>query len=315
MKKDAGTGSIPEIKNILGALKNEQANDICGIFIDETLREFFCLNSPVLIPAIPVANIGHDNALEIIRIISRIIPGFLSGHIYLEKRNPASEEHSIHFASSISGKIIDFIHILRLDFKFSAHSGTIVRPGDSATFPSYSTERIYYKSRLVPVCKGSSMDDYNFIKFKGSVRVEAEESAKRLFTSVLFDDFSSKEISIELSRKSGEIFNIPVNIYPMVIYDYFTACLNMPDPTWNKTAEAAMVFEPLFLYLFSDVSGGEHALVREAPGAWTEFIESAGGALAVKPLFKERLKQYFSCYSLFADEELMLKGWKKILSC
>lgn len=315
MKKDAETGAVREIGKILGSLNKEQVNAVSGIFIDETLREFFCLNSGIIIPAVPVSSIGHDNALEIIRIIADVIPGFLAGHTYMEKRNPASEEHSVHFVSSVEGRIIDFIHILRLDFKFSAHSGTIIKPGDSATFPSYSTERIYFKSRLVPVTKGSSPGNFDFIKLKGSVRVDAEDTGKRLFTSVLFDDFSSREVSIELSRKAGDIFTIPLTIYPMIVYDYFTSCLNLPDPLCDKLAGAALRFEPVFLYLFSDVSGSGHSLVQEGLKSWPECLESTGDGISLKPGYSERLKQYFSCYSLYTDDELMLRGWRRIAAC
>ena len=96
MKPETGTESIPGIINLLGALKTEQKNDICGIFLDETLREFFCLNAPVVIPAIPVSSIKHNNAADILNVISQVIPGFMAGHSYLEKINPVSEEHSIH---------------------------------------------------------------------------------------------------------------------------------------------------------------------------------------------------------------------------
>lgn len=315
MKADTGNGAIPGIGSILALLKNDQENDVTGIFIDETLREFFYLKKPVVIPSIPVSSIGHNDAFEIVKILEKIIPGFLSGHQYMEKRNPASEEHSIHFVSLESGRLIDFIHILRLDFKFSAHSGTIIKSGDSATFPSYSTERIYFKSRLVPVSRGSSMNNFDFIKLKASVRVEAADANKRLFTSVLFDDFSSREISIELSRKAGDIFRIPVTIYPMVVYDYFTACLNVPDPALNKITEAVLMFEPLFLYLFSDVSGMGNTLVADGVNAWPECLENSGEGLALKPGYAEKLREFFSCYSLFADDDLMLKGWKKIASC
>lgn len=315
MKADTGNGAISAIGNILSLLKNDRENDVMGIFIDETLREFFYLKKPVAIPSIPVSSIGHNDAFEIIKIISQFIPGFLTGHQYMEKRNPASEEHSIHFASFESGRAIDFIHILRLDFKFSAHSGTIIKSGDSATFPSYSTERIYFKSRLVPVSKGSSMAGFDFVKLKGSVHVEAQDANKRLFTSVLFDDFSSREISIELSRKAGDLFRIPLTIYPMVVYDYFTACLNVPDPAGNKITEAVKMFEPLFIYLFSDVSGMGNTLVNDGVNAWPECLEAAGEGLTLKSGYSEKLREFFSCYSLFADDDLLLKGWKKIASC
>ena len=315
MRTNTGKNSLEAIKKLIDSVDKEQAGSIEGVFIDETLREFFYLKEPVVIPSIPVSGMGPDEALGILKSISSVVPRFLAEHIYMEKRNPASEEHAIHLAAMKSGKVIDFIHILRLDFKFSAHPGTIVKKGNSATFPSYRTERIYFYSRLVPVRKGSSADALSFIRLKDADRVESEDSGKRLFTSVLFDDFSSREISIELSRKAGDVFNVPVTIYPMLSYDYFTSCLNVPDPAPEKLTEAAGIFEPLFLYLLADSSGSGAGPVAEGLDAWADCLELSGGSPQLKHEYSERLKKFFSCYSLFADDELLIKGIKKISSC
>ena len=47
MKADGGTGSLAEIISNLGSLKQEQGNGVAGVFIDETLREFFYLDSHI----------------------------------------------------------------------------------------------------------------------------------------------------------------------------------------------------------------------------------------------------------------------------
>ncbi len=305
---------VEEIRLLLQSADADAPPHVAGIFLDETLREFFLLDKPIQVPSIPASSIDHDNARGIIEQLLPIIPSYLAGHRYFEKRNPSSEEHSIHLGRIIPGRVMDFVHMLRLDFKFSANSGTIVSQGDSGRFPVYTTDRIYFKSRIVPVARGSELFRFDSLRLKDSVRVEAEETSRRLFTSVLFDDFSSREISIELSRKAGEIFNIPVTIYPMINYEYFTACLNVPDPSAQKLVSAVSVFEPLFVFLYSDMTGGIKDSLLEWVKILADSLEISADAIVMKGQLVVKMKDFFSGYTVSTNEELMLKGWRKIVS-
>jgi len=299
---------LDKIKALLASAAGTEPS-IRGIYLDETLREFFYLNATVKIPAIAVSSIDHEQSLEVLNKISASLSPFLAGHEYLEEKNPGYEEHSIHLGSLFRGRILDFIHMLRLDFKFSSHSGTIIRPGDTATYPSYETEMIYFKSSLVPVRKGGSPSAFQSIRLNESVTVAAEDSSKRLYTSVLFDDFSNREISIDLSRRTGCSFSIPVTIFPMIMYEYFTACLSIPDPVPSRIEKALSVFEPLFIFLYSIMVGNATEL---PPEGLEEFLKVKGDKILMSPALMKDLNDYFSSYSTSADDELMLKGWKKI---
>lgn len=305
---------VADIAGILREAGKSAGISIKGVYLDETLREFFLLESPVEIPSLSVKSIDHEKSRDILRLISPAADAFLAGHEYMEVRNPQSEEHSIHLSAVVQGIVIDFVHMLRLDFKFSSNAGTIVRGGTSGSYPAYSTERIYFKSRLVPVFRGGGHGEFDPVRLKDSVRVEDADSGRRLFTSVLFDDFSSREISIELSRKAGDIFTIPVTICPMIVYEYFTACLNLPHPSFDRITGSAQVFEPLFIYLYADLMGAGNEHAARWINSWGDYLEVSGDRAVMTERMRIEVADFFSRYSMAADEELLVKGWKRILA-
>jgi len=297
-----------EIAHILRSVDNH-SNIINGVYIDESLREFFLLKEEIVIPAIPVSEIDDENTISLTAIMSGLIPEFLKDHFYLEHKNPRSEQHAIHFARLVEGRTIDMVHMLRLDFKFTGTSGTIITSGDTGTYPSFSTDRLYYKSRLVPVVKGSDISSFESLRLKDAVKVNTD---RRLFTSVLFDEFNTREISIELSRRAGsDNFRIPVTIYPFITYDYFTACMNIPLPFSGKITEGALILEPLFLYLYCEFKNSE-CTVQDAGTHWKESIDVNDGIIKLNSEFKKKLSSFFSDYNVYTDEELMIKGCRRI---
>ncbi len=286
-------------------------NALSGIFIDETLSEFYMLDHEITVPHLPVSEIDVINSGRIAEQLIHVLPEFLCGHSFLEKRKPASEQHSLHFIRRIEGKAVDFVHALRFDFRFSGRRGKIIGKGDTERYPEYTTDLIYFKSHLVPVYKGSDPLQINSVRLKESIEVETD---RRLFTSVIFDEYSTREISIELSRKTGtEIFSIPLKIFPFINYEYFTASLNVPDPGSSRLDASAEIFEPLFLYLYFSYREPDDKIgINEAVEAHSS-LELDDDGLSLKPDFILNLSDYFSSYTLVTDDDLLLKGWRKFI--
>jgi len=299
------------IDYLLSLISGHDINQLSGIFLDETLMEFFYLKNEIHVPPVPAGELDSVTAAVLTEKLIETIPGFLYKHTLLEKRKPPSEQHSLHFIRKIPGRLIDFVHILRLDFKLSGVEGRITGKGDSRTFPPYSTDRIKYKSRLVPVIKESDPPLIDSVRIKSQLNIENSE--KRI-TSVFFDEFSTSEISIDFSTKAGsDIYSIPVKIYQFISYDYFTACLNIPDPAELKLENAAAIFEPLFFYLYYQYRDEFHETDGKRFIIWDEFLEVTGSGIEQKILLREKLKDFFSGYTLYRDDNMMLKGLRKII--
>lgn len=307
---NANSDFVKNIDYLINSIKKSDENTISGIYLDESLTECFFLREELTIPAIPVKELDYSTGYEIVKKLTSIIPQYMSEHVLLEKRKPQSEQHSLQFIRFITGRLIDFVHILRLDFKISGGYGRITGKSDSSTFPEYSTNRIKYRSRLVPVYKES--DPYSLDAIKLKMQYGVDTDGKR-FTSVLFDEYSTTEISRELSMKAGgDVYSIPVKLYPFIAYDYFTACLNIPDPSPLRLQNASSVFEPLFLSLYYHYRNGLPGIDNEQLSLWNEYIDIKDNRIIQKPLLQQKLKEFFSQYSLYRDEQLMLDGLRKI---
>ncbi|HOQ13181.1 MAG: hypothetical protein BWY23_01488 [Spirochaetes bacterium ADurb.Bin218] len=299
--------SIEKQINDLITSHESDSNLIEGIYLDDTLSEFYRFNNEIEIPSLAVSEITKEEYLRLSSIIINLIPEFLKGHEFSSKRFPSYEQHSLHFIKRIEGKIIDFIHLLRINFKQSSRGSRIIQKGDSLHYPSYSTDKLYFKSLLIPIHKGS--DNFKQIKLKEEETIESD--GKR-FTSAIFDELSTKEISIEFSKKIGlDVFTIPSKIYPFISYDFFTAVLNIPDPFEFKIAASAEIYEPIFLFLYLTCKNFKGDINPDDILKFIDSIKKEKDTISLTPGFLLNIKDYFSAYSFLTEEELLLRGWKK----
>jgi len=302
---------VEKINHLISRISGDDRNNISGIYLDETLMEFFLLKNEIHVPSISVGELDYATGVKITENLISVIPEYLLDHSLLEKRKPSSEQHSLHFIKSVPGRLVDFVHILRFDFKLSGGHGAINGRGDNQTFPPYSTDRLRYKSRLIPVVKGSDPLIIDSLRLKSHLEVDTD--GKR-FTSVFFDEFSTTEISIDFSIKSGnDIYMIPAKIYQFIPYDYFTSCMNIPDPTVSRIKKAAEIFEPLFFYLYFQYRERDYEIDGNRLSIWEDYIEFTETETVQRPLLHDALKEFFSHYNLYRDDELMLKGLRKMI--
>jgi hypothetical protein len=311
MKTDSSEKTpVVKINRLIGSLGGSEKNKISGIFLNETLMEFILLENSLTIPPMPVGELDYRIGAEIAEKLISVIPEYLFQHTLLEKRKPSSEQHSLQFIKAIPGRLVDFVHVLRFDFKLSGGDGIITGKGSNNSFPQYSTEKIRYKSRLVPVIKGSDPGLIDSVRIKSQLEVDSD--GKR-FTSVFFDEYSTAEISIDFSLKAGSgIFSVPAKIYPFISYDYFTACLNIPDPEIMKIEKGVSVYEPLFLFLYYQYRERNFDIDKSSLDVWKDYLNVSGPEVTISEQYKDILKDFFSCYTLYRDDDLLLKGLRRI---
>ncbi len=304
---------VNTINSLVSHIGDNDRNQIEGIFLDETLMEFYHLKDEIPVPPIRVSELDYMTGIEIVRNLITVIPEYMRGHTLLEKRKPLSEQHSLHFIKPVQGKLIDFVHILRFDFKLSGSDGRMAGKGDNRTFPQYNTDKIRFRSRLVPVLKESDPSVLDSLRLKSHLKLDSS-NVKITPTAVFFDEFSNVEISIDFSVKTGsDIFSIPAKIYQFISYDYFTACMNIPDPVILKLERAASIFEPLFFILYFYYKEGSCNIDKKQLAIFSDYIETTEMGVNQKPLLKEKLKEFFSHYTIYRDDDLLLKGLRKII--
>ena len=302
-------GAVERIADILNSIPAGARNNCGRVFINVMKNEFVVLNGRIEMPSISVKELDYDTALRIMPEIAAYIPEFLRGHGLMERRVPASEQHSLQFLRRLRGRVIDMLHLFTVNLRFGGGAAQIIKSGGTDFYPSYLTDRLYYRSRLVPAPQSPVGGEFQPLRLFNAAHVESDQY---FHTFAVFEDVDHREITREMYRRLDmrSAFSTSQELYPFIVSDYFTACLNVPQPTASELEEAGEVFEPLFLIL-----GGafgtpldEERILEAFPG---ELVRE-GGRIAPGEVLGARAAKYFSRYSIYRDDELALKGWWRI---
>ncbi|HQL42978.1 MAG TPA: hypothetical protein PL073_03705, partial [Spirochaetota bacterium] len=172
-------------------------------------------------------------------------------------------------------------------------------------YPSYTTNRLYYKSRLIPTLQYSP-EPIIPIKLIQSITTESDQF---FHTYALFDDVDTTKVTHELNTLL-HAFTIPENLYPFVVFDYYTACINIVYPDSHELTWAMAVYEPLFLIIAShyiDLNAiiPYHAIKKAFP----DFFTIVNDKLIPEDNLLNMIQTYFKRFSFSRDEQCMLKGW------
>ncbi|MBN2157980.1 MAG: hypothetical protein JW807_01200 [Spirochaetes bacterium] len=301
---------VDRINRIIESIASDRKNLTGELYLNAIQNEFITIRKNLHIPRIEAKCLDYSRAAGIVADIADVMPEFLRGHRLLEYRKPAAEQHSLHFLMKIPGRVLDFIHILRIDLMFGGDSSNVVERGDTNFYPSFRTNRLYYKSRTVPV-REASENDFEPLRLQEDERVESDNY---FHTYALFDEFESREASKDLCAKfDADIFNISLDLYQFISYDYFTACMNVLYPVRTELASAVELFECMFIFLFSQYRNIEEIVpLEKIRGAFAAEINCGAERITLTKEYIERLKNYFSRFSMYRDEEMLLKGWRRI---
>jgi len=308
--------NVLKIQDIIDSITEEEKNRTCDVFLNNVQNELITIRDTLDIPKIPVKELDYDIALNIMGRVRDFIPEFLWDHVFIKDRNPASDQHFLHFIKKIRGRIIHFTHIYKIDLKFGGDSSNIIERGNSDYYPSFITNRFYFKSRLVPE-EPSSAERHHFeflpLKLKESINVEASGD---FYTFALFDDPNSREITKKIIENfEDSIFTVSIGLYPFIVYDYFTICFNVLQPRPGELQRAIEIFEPLFIYLYSryrDLSN--IAPVDVLKSEFAAELDFTDNGIRLKENTVARSREYFSRFRLETDYELLLKGWRRFVN-
>ncbi len=300
------------IQSLVEAIPRGQSVPVEGIYLNAVKNEMIFFGEELVVPRIPVQELKYDLGAEILKDLVPRIPQLFEGHHFLETRKPRSELHSLQFALPLKGRVLEFVHLFKMDMRFGGDSSSIIERGSTDHYPSYRTSRIYYKSRLIPVSEisGSGVSlDFKPLRLHESNYVESDQY---FHTFAVFDDLHSRELTRDLYRKIDlDVFPISLELYPFLAYDQFTACFNVLYPSVSELALALDVFEPLFHLIHSRYHPAEDTLSAKALEAFPGLILPGESGLILTEDALVLLRDYFRRYSLNRDDELALKGWWK----
>ena len=305
---------VHKIQEMLTQIDAASRNNTDSIYINVVTNEFITFNGRITIPKIPVKELSYDSSVAIIESIAGYIPEFLCRHELLAERMPPSEQHSLQFARKTRGELLEFIHLFKIDLRFGGDSSNVVERGDSDHYPAYTTDRVYYKSRLIPVLGesvGESIQYFKSIRLLDSTYVGSDQY---FHTFAVFEDVNRKDLTREILAKiDNSIFNISTELYSFIEYDYFTSCFNVLYPTADEIEIAVGMYEPIFLSILSRYKDiGELLPTDTIRDHFADSITHDEDRLSLNDAFLHSLKRYFQRFSISRDDDLALKGWWRI---
>jgi hypothetical protein len=300
------------ISELILGIKPSAVNEQSELFLNETHNEVLLLQRTLEIPRIPVTFLDKDSIAPVVSSIAEVIPAFFLNHDFLSQPFPASETHHLHFVQHVKGVSLEFVHVFKLDFRFSSDMGTNHRDGTADFYPSYLTDRILYKSHLVPV----DAVEYSEGRITGFTpkrifRNENIEADKFRFAQTIFDEFDPSEINDKIYENiDSDVFPFSRKIYPFIEYGYFSVIMRIPDPYQDRIADAVHIFEPLCCRVQSVLSG--RGADPAAAEKYSEDLVLRDGLLVLNDVFRNKARSFFSRYSIFQNDELALKRWRRL---
>ena len=307
--------ALEEMQHLIDSISPDAENRITGTYINAVHSEFVTLSKTFEVPQIPVKELSPDLALEVIGPIVEAVPQFLRGHVILPERVPAAEQHSLHFVKKIPGRLIDFCHIFKIDLKFGGNPDNIIERGNSDLYPSYRTDRLYYKSMLIPESSIHRNERGAFLEPIRLQQVDSIESDEFFHTFAIFDEVDKKGITKSILQSLDfpeDFFPISTGLYSFINYDYFTSCFNVLHPTEENLKQGAELYEVIFLSLYSHLRNIRSLVTPQAVGEeFGDLLRARGVSFDMTKSFLASARPYFEKYSLVRDDDLALNGWWK----
>ncbi len=307
--------AVQKIQSLIDSIPEGARNHTEKFYLNNIQNEFVTFPDEISIPRIHVKELDYPCGIEIIKNLSEILPLYFQGHLMLEKRIPAAEQHSLHFSKKLQGKCLDFTHLFKIDFKFGGDPDSIIEKGTPDFYPAYKTNRIYYKSLLVPestIHRTRTEQGLDPVRIREADEVDSDQF---FHTFAIFDETDRSEITKEFYQVLSlpeETFGISPALYPIVEYNYFTACFNVIDPTEENLVAGTKIFEPLFLLLYGRKRNlGEIVNTEAIEEYYGDLLSLKGSKIFPTDKFLSLLKNYFHKYRLVRNDEIILKGWWK----
>ncbi|MBN1499991.1 MAG: hypothetical protein JW982_07545 [Spirochaetes bacterium] len=289
------------------------------IFINELKNEFFIIDEEITVPQFSVKEISFSQKLDFDKKFKKVIPFYIENHDLLLEPVPKSDTHFIHYVQNIHGKYFDFLHVFKIDLKFSGDSSMIIEKGNPDFYPSYRTDRLYYKSYVIPV-KKIEIENKKIARFESESLVSKikVESDQYFHTFAMFDEFDKTSL-IDKLNEIIDIKSLPVlyKIYSFWDFHNFTFALNILNPINENIINGIELFEPAWIVVKSEFDSEFLKYItaencEECRDFFRQYINHDSEKLYFTDGFHDSLKKYLSCYSFHTDDDLAVKRWKRI---
>ena len=105
-----------------------------------------------MFPSIPSLGLDPDTRTRIAALINELFPGFARDYSPLNHSRPSSTPY-VQFAKTYAHREALYIHLISVlaQYMGGADSSDIDGPFGQGTIPAFLTDRIYFRSRIIPI--------------------------------------------------------------------------------------------------------------------------------------------------------------------
>lgn len=183
---------------------------------------------------------GHE-AARLVETLVQLVPSFVAGCEILPVAKPHKNSDQLHFVRFLKAPENGqpgFIYLIKIKPGYfgGADEGEIISPASQSNGPVFTTDRIYYQARILPVkslsMQGGQILDFEAWQIEAAIfQVTQKEKYRDFWSTILFDDVDYSEINSDFTDRfnPGEEWKMK-RLFPPFIVDYLSLAFNLISP-------------------------------------------------------------------------------------
>ncbi|HMV43083.1 MAG TPA: hypothetical protein PK079_03830 [Leptospiraceae bacterium] len=221
------SSDLKEINSFLKGLNGSNAP--FDIYVDNLHSPYVLLREEYLLPPISNMDFTKKDILPFLKVISKYIPEAMVGCSVLPIQKPKRETGKISLVREISLRGHNYLYIFKIDAAYLGGSAKdkIISAASQVSHPSFSTDRIYFSTKIVPI-KNVIRADGEIIDF------EVQTFDKGLFITELEETIDDRP------KKYSELFD-EIDYSPVM--EPIKLNLKIMHPNWSL----GKIYEPVYI--------------------------------------------------------------------
>ncbi|TGN20344.1 LIC_10030 family protein [Leptospira idonii] len=268
---------IKDYKSINKMLSDLPGKNVPGdIYVDNLHTPYIRFQEKFLISGSSVTHPESSVVREFVNILIKYLPEAIEGTCLLPEARPKRETGKLFFVRQVTFSNKQFLYVFSADMQYlgGAAPEQIKKPAAQNLTPSILTDRIYFKTKIVPIesvtGEGDHITDFKSRRFKGGVfRVESDremDKPVRRFSEIFDEiDFSDVEIKIKEELEiTPQVWSLGRVFHPIGI-DYLALSLRFLTPSIPKII-------PEFRKFYQVLDPGDAGVPDEARKAYHSYL-------------------------------------------
>lgn len=230
-------------------------------------------------PAVSLAGLRSEEASAIVSILADRFPNLQTFHVMPDPK-PKKDLQYLNLVHRVPTNGLTSALLIRIATQYmgGAERSEMITIATQEKSPSYSTNRIYFHARLLPVIDWRTLSDqlldFEVKKLKEAVFLFSSDSTIRdVWSTILFDEVDFSHLDEQFTRLFcfGEEWK-PKKVFLPFLIDYLTLSINC----FNWTNKFFELVSPPFLRAYETFSanGSLEELSSHDKDFWRQYINA-----------------------------------------